>query len=92
MLQGRDRASADTRVLCVFLEAPLDDGLLGQPVQDGENGGVGDLAWVVEVLVDVSHRHGRRGAPQHGHHVLLEVAEYRHGTTVTPRPKLYDAS
>jgi len=25
MLQGRDRASADTRVLCVFLEAPLDD-------------------------------------------------------------------
>jgi hypothetical protein len=25
MLQGRDRASANTRVLCVFLEAPLDD-------------------------------------------------------------------
>src|SRR4051812_5275566 len=25
MLQGRDRASANTRVLCVFLDAPLDD-------------------------------------------------------------------
>ena len=65
---------------------PEDDPLLRQPVQDRHHGGVGQVTFDRECLVDLAYRDRLRGGPDVFHDLAFEVSRNRHGRESTSMP------